>query len=383
MRSVFDTFLAAHCIDLEESYIKFTHESLDGHFGWLTLLPDARILSYKSLMRRKNRKSVVDRVMSPVKFKRSALDRVNTKSLEFKYIARDDVDDRVILVFQAPTHRGRRRKKSIVCNRFRAPTEMQCESMYTELLEIEGPTRSIPDPPALNPRKSRRRSTIKSTWNPLASNSPFNMFSRIRFSGKRRRRSLFGMKHRQWQEYFYMIRGNPSGYEILKRAMDELDPTTLLQFDFKSGLQRLNYLRQFQFAESSEPYLEWYKIPFEKNFLDELLERVTSQMRFYDHPKGETRSLKTSFVIFRKRSSNTQIDENGHLICDYICETLDEEGFSVRVKIKWYHVMGVVRSVRAISISHVFVRLSNVSLKSQEKNTHSYHKKITQTRELK
>ena len=180
-----------------------------------------------------------------------------------------------------------------------------------------------------------------------------------------------------------MIRGNPSGYEILKRAMDELDPTTLLQFDFKSGLQRLNYLRQFQFAESSEPYLEWYKIPFEKNFLDELLERVTSQMRFYDHPKGETRSLKTSFVIFRKRSSNTQIDENGHLICDYICETLDEEGFSVRVKIKWYHIMGVVRSVRAISISHVFVRLSNVSLKSQEKNTHSYHKKITQTRELK
>ena len=349
MRSVFDTFLAAHCIDLEESYIKFTHESLDGHFGWLTLLPDARVVSYDSLMRRKDRKSIVDNVTSPVKFKRGAMDRVNMKRLKFKYISRDDVDEHVILVFQAPAnHQRRRMKKSIVCKRFRAPTEMQCESMYTELLEIEGPsTKSIPDPPALYTKKSRRRSTIKSTWNPLASNSPFNMFSRIRFSGQKRRRSLFGMKHRQWQEYFYMIRGNPSGYEILKRAMDELDPTTLLQFDFKSGLQRLNYLRQFQFAESSEPYLEWYKIPFEKNFLDELLERVTSQMRFYDHPKEETgmaRLSNTSFMIFRNRSSNTQIDENGQLICDYICETLDEQGFPVRVKIKWYHVMGVVRS---------------------------------------
>ena len=354
-RNVFDTFLAAHSLALEVSYFKYTNQRLGGHFGWLTLLPDARLVSYNSLMRRKRRQSNIEdnKNSSVMQFERGAYDSLRDKDLSFKFVSRDDVDKRVILLFQASKKRGGSRRKknkkpSIVCTRYRAPTEEQCEMLYRRLSAFESPTTKPPSGPMTDgpySKNHRRRSTIKSKWNILGNNSAFSMFSRIKFSGKRRRRSLFGMKHRQWQEYFFIIRGNPSGDAILNRAIDEVDSNMLLVFSskHKNGKERLKMLRKNQDKEGKIPYLEWYSLPFEVNFLDEILERVTSQMSFYDHHKDQKRELKSVLMIFRERSAEAQVDENGHLICDYICETLDEEGYTVSVEIKWYQVIGVVR----------------------------------------
>lgn len=90
--------------------------------------------------------------------------------------------------------------------------------------------------------------------------------------------------------------------------------------------------------------MEWYSLPFEFNFLDELLERVTEQMPYYDDlDEEETKSMRTSFMILVERNFNTQVDEIGDLMCDYVCQTLDDNGCSVRINIKWFQVIGVLR----------------------------------------
>ena len=98
-RGVFDTFLAARSLALEESYLKYSSKNFGGHFGWLTLLPDARLVSYNSLKRRrrKSSSSSVD-TQSPMHLARGTFNRLKLeyirevrekkKKLNMNYVSR-------------------------------------------------------------------------------------------------------------------------------------------------------------------------------------------------------------------------------------------------------------------------------------------------------
>eukprot|EP00940_MAST-03C_sp_MAST-3C-sp2_P001820 g1820.t1 len=375
VQNVFDGWIARRSMAISSQYHRCASQTAHGLFGCLTLLPHARLTSPSvaeappalALEVREGTGGIFHLESTISEWSASAKRGECALSNDILQVARDDVDPHKLLVFRSMGLRQR----IILCDTYTARTPEHCEEMYHEIQEHLTATVS-------RENKVRRRSTLathqKKKWNPLKNSDHLKpLLSRVRFSDKRKRRSVFGMRHLRWKEFFFRLVGSGCGCAVFEDALRNANPQTLLRFDHSSGAARIRHLSDMKReASQGEARLEWFQFPF-GNILDEVSEFVMSQMPFYSSmscarlkksecsngTRDRRKVLNSKLMIFCEQCAfSSEDDESVGAV--YICETLDSKGCLVRTRVPWFQVIGKVHVSSHNTLDEDNARISRV-----------------------